>query len=483
MSRTARFICASGLACAAAWCENPSPQILRVRLDTHLTSYATDQRSGFRSTAIAALEDNAGVLIVPGSIVYGTVRRASAVGLGLARERASLELQFDEYELPDGRRFRFEARLESIDNAREEVTSQGRIKGVLAARAPQGWLQGVWHRPSAGLFPRSLIGLTGASGHLWTKYALGPVGAAALLVCRFAVFRLPEPEIHLPPGTEMKLLVTRLPADAPLFPTPPPAAVPDSLAAWLKEQPHEVTKPNGKLSADIVNLAFVGSREQLVQAFASAGWFPAEPLTRRSFSRAYRAYTSMRGYPTAPVSKLLYDGVEPDSVFQKSLNTITKRHHVRIWRADAFAGQDVWLGAATHDTGVAFNPAALTITHLIDAMIDTERTKIVDDLAFAGCAMPAAYLGRPEAVRSRDNGKGIVTDGRLAVISLVDCAGRPKADSPASPKLPGSRVSRLGRRVALETRHYLLRGNPYYWGYRAARWRPADPKPPTTIEE
>ena len=73
--------------------------------------------------------------------------RASAVGFGLMHERATLELAFHEYELADGKRYPFGARLEFIENAREQVDSRGRIKGVLAASSPQGLLRGIWYRP------------------------------------------------------------------------------------------------------------------------------------------------------------------------------------------------------------------------------------------------------------------------------------------------------------------------------------------------
>ena len=52
----------------------------------------------------------------------------------------------------------------------------------------------------------------------------------------------------------------------------------------------------------------------------------------------------------SPVSALLMNERPPDLVFQKSLNTFAKRHHVRIWKlAKKYNGREVWVGAATHD--------------------------------------------------------------------------------------------------------------------------------------
>ena len=44
--------------------------------------------------------------------------RAVGVGMGLVHERATIDLDFHEYELADGRRFPLRARLTSIDCSR-----------------------------------------------------------------------------------------------------------------------------------------------------------------------------------------------------------------------------------------------------------------------------------------------------------------------------------------------------------------------------
>jgi LssY C-terminus len=450
--------------------DNKIPPAFQVRLDDPLTSYGSPAGTAFTATVISPLEDNGQLIIPQGSLILGTVSRASAVGFGLVHERATLELAFHEYELADGERYPLGARLDFIENAREQVDSRGRIQGVLAASSPQGLLRGIWYRPTANFFHRSAIGLTGLGGTLWSHFSLGPAGAVGLLAARYIAFPLPEPEIQLPPGTEMRLLATSIPEDAPTTPVPPDLGVGEALAVVLRTHSRVVMKPDGTWAADVINLAFVGSLEELQNAFAVAGWDPAEPLTLHTFSTAYRAYNSMSGYSTAPVSMLFYQGAEPDAVFQKSFNTIAKRHHIRIWRAGLFEGKQVWLGAATHDAGVGFQMASMTITHKIDQQTDWERTKVVTDLTFAACAERVSFLGRSTAAKSVRN-PGIQTDGRVAVIRLGPCAAS-AADDPSTDEnsmfpSPGSRIKRMARRFILETRQYFLRDNMYYWAYRA----------------
>src|SRR5207237_6760240 len=122
--------------------------------------------------------------------------------------------------------------------------SRGRIRGILAASSPQGLLRGIWYRPSADIFHKSALGLTGVGGTIWSKLSLGPLGAAGMLAARYTFFRLPEPEIQLRQGTEMRLLATSVPEDAPsTTPTQDPD-VDESFAAWLRAISSTVTKPN-----------------------------------------------------------------------------------------------------------------------------------------------------------------------------------------------------------------------------------------------
>lgn len=454
------------LAGACAWGE---PVVLHVRLHGPLTSYHAKAGHPFSAVVTAPAEVDGRLVIPSGTIVHGTVRRVARVGLGLVRERAALDLEFHEYELADGRRVPISARLASLENARETVTDEGRIKGILAASNPQSFVSGLWYLPKASIFHRSLMGLTGASGKIGSQFAVGPAGVAVLFGIRAVAFRMPEPEIRLPRGTEMKVLLTGLPPYAPSFPGVRQKLRSDGLSDWITGRSCAVQRPGGQPADDIVNIFFTGSREQLLNAFAAAGWTQPDALNRRSFARAYKAYASQSGYATAPVSKLLYEDREPDLVFQKSFNTLSKRHHVRIWRAEA-DGQEVWLGAATEDVGITFSPGTFSFTHRIDLEVDKERDKIVHDLDYAGCAANVSYVER-EAAASGGGAKEIVTDGRAAVIALRDCPAPPHARHFALPLPPGSAFTRAVRRTVLEARHYLLRGNAYYWAWRGLNYR------------
>ncbi len=467
MRRATRLILA-GLTVGLGFCL-ADPVRIPMRLNTPLTSYSTPAGSRFSGTVIAPVENGGRVLLPAGTVIHGTVRRAAKVGVGLVRDRATLELDFDTYELPEGGRYPLRARLLSVDNARETVAPDGRIRGVLATAGPQNFVQGVWFRPGDDFFTNTLLGLTGASGKVAAEYSLGPIGAAALIATRLALFRMAEPEIRLPRGTEMHLLLMGIPDNAPVEEAQAPAAAPDTLAEWVRSQPLDIRRQNGEAAEDMVNVIFAGSREQLVAAFEAAGWSQADRFDRQSVLRAYQAYTRQSGYATAPVSKLFYRGTEPEIVFQKSLNTISKRHHIRLWPAD-FEGERVWLGAATQDTGITLNRRKMTFTHRIDLELDAERKKVVDDISFAGCSAWSALVDRENGIREGNRPKTVLSDGRAAFVELRDCAYS-NTTLACLPPPPGNRLERTFRRGMLEARHHFIRASAYYWGFRAVTYR------------
>ncbi len=454
---------------------------MELRLETPLTSFRNPPGSTFKSVLIAPCLLGSQVVLPAGTFVYGSVRHSHAVGIGLLHERATLDLNFDQYELADGRRFAMTGRLQLIENARESVDSHGRIHGPLAANNPQHWLDGLWNRPSMTLIQHSILGLTGMSGRVFSFFDMGPIGGAALIAFRIAMFSLPEPEIQLPPGTEMKVSLTSLPEGSPRFPEVDEFVVEDDLKAWVQEQPFNITKTSGKPSDDRINIAFIGTREEVAHAFYAAGWVEALPRGVRSLSHLWHSFASQTGYADAPASPLLYRGREPDLLFQKSFNTISMRHHVRIWQTDS-VNQRIWIGAATHDVGIRFEKASHGFAHRIDPRIDFERSKIVNDLAFAGCADPAGYVDRPGAVQVTQDVRDIQTDGRVAVISLTDCqVGSPMFD--LLPTKPARSIFvRSFRRVILETKQYMLRENPYYWVYRAFEWNHMRSRQPAFVD-
>jgi hypothetical protein len=439
-----------------------------VRLLAPITSYDR-AGSAFRAAVIGPVDRDGSPHVPAGTILHGRIRKAKSVGLGLRRERAVIDIEFESCELQDGRTLPCPAELQTIDNAREEVLAENRIRGVLAASYVHSWLSGVWYRPAPALIHRSAAGLTGASGVINTRYAPGPAGAAIVITSRLLLFRMPEPEIELPAGTEMIIRLSKAGYHQRRSALPPDIEVPASFSEWLSTQPAQMTQSDGTPVTDVINFAFVGSREEVIRAFEASGWMAADALTPRTFARTYAAYTSMRAYRNAPVSSIYYADRLPELVFQKAFNSVAKRHHIRLWAAD-FEGTQVWLAAATHDTSAGFDWRRMSFTHRVDRAIDRERSKVLNDLTYAGCVLVNGLIQRPklEQPPPADTVQAI-TDGAAAAVVLQDCT-RPEPAAPQLTKRRRSGLALISRRIVLETRNYWTRSNAYYWAQRGLRW-------------
>jgi len=405
------------------------------------------------------------------TVVRGVIRRTWPVGLGFRRERAVLELEFRSCELPTGAMVACSVQLRAVDNAREAVRKWNQVRGVVAASHPNRWFGGLWLRPTFEAFGKSGVGLTGAGGMIHSRILANPFAGVAIAGARTALFRMPDPEIYFPAGTDVWL---RIAHPAPQANAPAGneddrnrTTLPDDAMEELRDRPSAVTQPDRGPVTDIINLAFVGSEDELRSAFLAAGWTEAEPLNPRTFMRTYRAFTSMQEYAAAPVSQLFHEGRAPDLVFQKAFNTLAKRHHIRVWRATAANGETVWVGAATHDIGIAFDWGRFSLTHRVDVRIDRERQILLNDLTDAGCIAGREWIERP-ALRSEAGPR--VTDGALAVLQVQTCSATATTATPVPARKKHRPLRTMLRRIVLETRQYITRGNPYYYAFQTIRW-------------
>jgi len=229
------------------------------------------------------------------------------------------------------------------------------------------------------------------------------------------------------------------------------------------------------VEADIVNLAFVGSRQQIEAAFHEAGWVNSDTFTRHSFLRDFYAFLNNSGYAQAPMRPFLLDGKPADMNWQKSLNSYARRDHLRIWQwPDPENSQTVWLSSSTHDTGAALSLKHHQFVHHINSDIDDERSKVIRDLTAAGCVQAVHLVPRAGFANITQNATGdpVRTDGDLAVVELKTC-------QPVVPELAyapesanfkaGNHVFRYFRRQILTFRSDIWRANIIYGVYDLGR--------------
>ena len=437
----------------------PAGTQVHIRLTTTVGSYASAAGSPVSAVLIAPVIVDGESVLPAGSVVSGRVRRVARVGLGIRHETAALDLEFNQVALPDGDPVALGARVAEVDNARENVTRDGRIHGVRATDS----------------------GSYRVSGYVRTLLFRCELHAAiAEWIVKAAVINLPEPEIYLPAGAELTLALTE-----PLLlavsgeESVRPALLEEEradLRRTVAAMPSRTLAPSRQRPSDLTNVALIGSRAQIVAAFAAAGWSVPHPMSFRHRIQWFRAFGERHGFNSAPMSTLLLNGAEADLSWEKGLNDVSKRHHIRLWKQPgSWEGQELWIGAATRDVDFGFLRPGRAFTHKIAAEVDEERDKVAYDLEFTGCTNSLDWVGRPDVPRVTKNGTGdpMTTDTRLAVIELNDC-GAPRLftetiDSAPVPK-HGSKLAVIARRQILSARSDLIRDNWYWRGYEVTRW-------------
>jgi len=185
------------------------------------------------------------------------------------------------------------------------------------------------------------------------------------------------------------------------------------------------------LLGDPVNLAVLGTEDELRTAMSGAGWTLADPVSLRSSIGIVTSTLRRESYAEAPVSPLFLFGHQQDLAYQQEVDgNPAQRHHVRFWRCpDGWllpGGRRVdWLAAGTFDRSVGLSLFTLQITHKIDADTDVERDHVVDSLRAAPVAARIEVIKDFSTGYHSRNGGGdsIRTDGDLPIVDLRGGAG------------------------------------------------------------
>ncbi|HYL73056.1 MAG TPA: LssY C-terminal domain-containing protein [Bryobacteraceae bacterium] len=395
--RLGAILVALGGLCAAA--EIPAGTQVQIRLTSAINTANTKVNQSFEAVVIAPVVLGDQFAMAAGVKVTGHIKEVTAALK--PDDQAVLSLAFDELRDSRGKRANLPARLAGVDNARESLDADGRILGIIASQTGSGRLdQGI------------------------NKVAERNQGLADLLsAIKQSVVKETDANIDYEPGVEMTIELTKALSWTGVAAPPDVKSIEpqEQLTRLVQRQPFQTMAAKPPKPSDITNMMFLGSQQDIENAFQQAGWSTAEELSAKSKLETFRAMTEMRGYKEAPVSILYLEGRPPDLVFQKQNNTFNARHHLRIWhQPGSFRGQDVWVCSATHDTGIDYSEQNRTFIHKVDSEIDRERAKVVNDLLFTGLVRGLSLVERPAVPLDFSNATGdrLATDGRMAVVSF-----------------------------------------------------------------
>ena len=377
----------------------PVGTTVEARLMTAMGSRISRPGDHVEATVIAPVNFRGQIVIPQGATLSGSITSVIRLGLGLRHTTASLRFQFHLLHLPAGDTLPIRAQLLEVETAKERVDRDGVVHGIHPVASLSS---------SVAFFAFPLLCVEPEVGV--------PVWGLKSLIAPSA-----NPELYFPPGAEIILQLTAplIVRSHPVMPFGIRSFSPEEVSGFrqLLKSSAPQRAQQGSRPSDLVNVLLLGSRQQIDRAFQAAGWSEAERKSPLSLYRMYHALTKRMGYRMAPMNTLTLNGLSPDFVYQKSLNTVERRHHVRFWKQKA----DVWFGTAAED--IAFQFHLTHWTHSIDPRIDAERAKIVNDLAFTGCVEAAGLLSRhsPDFLQPVKAGSLLVTDHQIAIVRLNDC--------------------------------------------------------------
>jgi hypothetical protein len=186
-----------------------------------------------------------------------------------------------------------------------------------------------------------------------------------------------------------------------------------------------ITRTGDGIPGDPINIGLVGSKEDVLCAMNTAGWYPADRITFRSSVAIVGSVLLDRPYLDAPVSRLYYNKQPQDLAFEKPAGTSAdRRHHVRFWKVleRGEEGRAVWLGAITFDRSVGLSHEDVRVTHHIGPDIDAERDLLTTDLKTAKVVTTVYEITGVGATLTGRNGGGdeYFTDGEIKISVLVE---------------------------------------------------------------
>jgi hypothetical protein len=181
-----------------------------------------------------------------------------------------------------------------------------------------------------------------------------------------------------------------------------------------------ITQTGDGHPGDPLNVALIGSQDQVQSIMQAAKWFPAAALGLRSDLTIAADTILSRPDDEAPVSRLYLFGRQEDLAFEQPVgDNPRQRHHVRFWKTtDMDAdGRPTWIGSASYDQRVGISHTTGQITHHIAADLDAERDHLMDNLHETGQLSEVYSLNGFHTQHEGRNGGGDPwhTDGRLLV--------------------------------------------------------------------
>ncbi|HEY7351670.1 MAG TPA: LssY C-terminal domain-containing protein [Terriglobales bacterium] len=180
---------------------------------------------------------------------------------------------------------------------------------------------------------------------------------------------------------------------------------------------------------DMVNVLVVGTQDQLIQAFTTAGWVQVDKTVSTTAVNALLGSLQKKDYLTMPMSILyLFDRAQDYGfAHAEPVRVAMSRNHLRVWKSELMIeGRPLWCVAATHDIGFERDQRNNGLTHKIDPEIDGEREFVNGTLSGTGLVLQRAHVTPADALTTAKTATGgeFHSDGRILVLVLKDTSSK-----------------------------------------------------------
>ncbi len=196
---------------------------------------------------------------------------------------------------------------------------------------------------------------------------------------------------------------------------------------------------------DMVNLLFIGHKQDLQAAFDNAGWIKTDHWKPTFVWHLIKQRTH---YAKLPMARFYLFGRTQDYSFAKPdpAAIVSRRHHVRIWRTGGEVdGNTIWAGAATHDVAIEIAKRGRFINHRIDPNVDSERDFIGANLSEIPVPAHESYMDSADPVFTAQTASGetYFSDSKILLVDLRHTVTPQAIQRDAAPIVGGTLASSL----------------------------------------
>ena len=186
--------------------------------------------------------------------------------------------------------------------------------------------------------------------------------------------------------------------------------------------PRRVVDAQGN-AGDNTNFVVIGDEKKVLAAFEAAGWVQVDRAKEDAILHGLLSVLTKAAYVELPMSELMLFGRVQDYglAHAEPIAVVAQRHHLRLWKAPfTVEGQELWVGAATHDIGFDRDQRNNGVTHKIDPDVDLEREYVAQSLDETGLVASLSYLvpAQPSKEARTATGATFKSDGRMLIIQL-----------------------------------------------------------------